>query len=633
MNDNETKITCKTNKLKTVSVLSIIAFISVATGYFAGTALITNTQPGTNIIMNPGFEVLNWNLVTHNGNMPVWDSTTYHSGTTSGKIYIPGRTNVISGDIWSDYISTSPGKTFLFSAWGKTQGTGGANNPAVRLAEYDANHNWLRQTSLYYAKGTVDWTYLDMVFTTGENTAYINAYANIWNGYGTFWVDDVSLIPQDAAPTPTITTVPTVTITPTITPTPQPTSTTPVSGAYYVATNGNDNNPGTQTSPWRTIQKAANTLIAGQTAYVRAGTYYEKVQITRSGSSGKYITLSAYPGESVTIDANGKVGSWDGAVHVNSANWIRIVGFNVINSGWNGIMISDFSGGSPSNIYIQNNTIHAIKRSGLYAEDASYITYDGNTVYDTQQAGSSGGQQNENVNIIRTNNFEIKNNRVYGCPNYESIDVKEGSSYGSIHHNDISGAHSAGIYIDAQGRDSQNIEIYNNKVHDSLESGARGIAIGVENSGSAKNMKVYNNIVHNMGAIGIVPGTSYSAGAVDNIAVVNNVVYDNGQSDGWGGGIIVEYGSATNMVLRNNIAYGNHGRGDIVGNGHTVQDHNLPIGVNPLFVNPGSDNFHLQSGSPAINAGSSIQFVPSFDMDGSTRPQGTGYDIGAYEQQ
>ena len=36
---------------------------------------------------------------------------------------------------------------------------------------------------------------------------------------------------------------------------------------YYVATNGNDTNPGTGTNaPWRTVQKAANTLSPGDAA-------------------------------------------------------------------------------------------------------------------------------------------------------------------------------------------------------------------------------------------------------------------------------------------------------------------------------------------------------------------------------
>ncbi|PKO13504.1 MAG: hypothetical protein CVU39_18445, partial [Chloroflexi bacterium HGW-Chloroflexi-10] len=46
---------------------------------------------------------------------------------------------------------------------------------------------------------------------------------------------------------------------------------------YFVAQTGNDSNPGTFSKPWRTIQKAANTLVAGDTVKILPGTYYEKL--------------------------------------------------------------------------------------------------------------------------------------------------------------------------------------------------------------------------------------------------------------------------------------------------------------------------------------------------------------------
>ncbi len=76
---------------------------------------------------------------------------------------------------------------------------------------------------------------------------------------------------------------------------------------YYVATTGDDDNPGTIDLPWQTIQKAANTLVAGDTVYIRAGTYPEQVIPQNSGSAGQYITYAAYPGETATIDGTGVV--------------------------------------------------------------------------------------------------------------------------------------------------------------------------------------------------------------------------------------------------------------------------------------------------------------------------------------
>jgi hypothetical protein len=53
------------------------------------------------------------------------------------------------------------------------------------------------------------------------------------------------------------------------------------------------------------------------------------------------------------------------------------------------------------------------------------------------------------------------------------------------------------------------------------------------------------------------------------------------------------------------------------------------LNKDPKFVNLASYNFHLQSGSPAIDAAASVGVTN--DLDGASRPQGAGYDIGAYE--
>ena len=54
------------------------------------------------------------------------------------------------------------------------------------------------------------------------------------------------------------------------------------------------------------------------------------------------------------------------------------------------------------------------------------------------------------------------------------------------------------------------------------------------------------------------------------------------------------------------------------------------ISSNPMFVDGDSGDFHLQKESPCIDAGTA-DGAPGFDFDGTTRPQGSGYDLGAYE--
>jgi hypothetical protein len=54
------------------------------------------------------------------------------------------------------------------------------------------------------------------------------------------------------------------------------------------------------------------------------------------------------------------------------------------------------------------------------------------------------------------------------------------------------------------------------------------------------------------------------------------------------------------------------------------------VNANPAFVNAAAADFRPQSTSPAVNSGTTLAEVTT-DFVGGTRPQGSGYDIGAYE--
>jgi hypothetical protein len=79
--------------------------------------------------------------------------------------------------------------------------------------------------------------------------------------------------------------------------------------------------------------------------------------------------------------------------------------------------------------------------------------------------------------------------------------------------------------------------------------------------------------------------------------------------------------------VRNNVAYL-----AAVSSGSTsgvMFSGNLPS-TDPKLVNPSAFDFHLQSGSPAIDTGLTFSDVTT-DYDGHVRPQGPAYDIGADE--
>lgn len=76
---------------------------------------------------------------------------------------------------------------------------------------------------------------------------------------------------------------------------------------YYVATNGNDNNPGTQAQPFLSWQKLRTVLQPGDIGYIRGGTYRTTKPIGQgqypidwrnlNGTPSAHITVSAFPGE------------------------------------------------------------------------------------------------------------------------------------------------------------------------------------------------------------------------------------------------------------------------------------------------------------------------------------------------
>ena len=68
---------------------------------------------------------------------------------------------------------------------------------------------------------------------------------------------------------------------------------------YYIAPSGSNSEPGTQAQPFATLQKAHDIAVAGDTIFMRGGTYTPSAQttLTRSGASSNHIKIWNYPGE------------------------------------------------------------------------------------------------------------------------------------------------------------------------------------------------------------------------------------------------------------------------------------------------------------------------------------------------
>ncbi|HUU91561.1 MAG TPA: right-handed parallel beta-helix repeat-containing protein [Phycisphaerae bacterium] len=93
---------------------------------------------------------------------------------------------------------------------------------------------------------------------------------------------------------------------------------------YYAAPDGADSNPGTLARPFKTIQKAAGIMVAGDTCYLRAGTYRETIRPANSGRDGAPITFAAYQGEEAVVNGADVVSGWtvhNGHIYKAAMGW------------------------------------------------------------------------------------------------------------------------------------------------------------------------------------------------------------------------------------------------------------------------------------------------------------------------
>jgi parallel beta-helix repeat protein len=80
---------------------------------------------------------------------------------------------------------------------------------------------------------------------------------------------------------------------------------------YYVATSGNDSNSGTSVNaPFKTISQAVNKVVAGDTVFVRGGTYREDVEMVRGGTAALPVRVLPYQSEVPILKGSDLVTGW-----------------------------------------------------------------------------------------------------------------------------------------------------------------------------------------------------------------------------------------------------------------------------------------------------------------------------------
>ena len=442
---------------------------------------------------------------------------------------------------------------------------------------------------------------------------------------------------------------------------------------YYVsASMGSDTYTAEQakktTTPWKTIQKAANTILGGDTVIVLSGIYHERVTVTArcNGTEEAPTVFMGNVDQSVVIDDrnDGVSNRWTSVFKIDGAQYIKVKGIKVQNAGWYGFSVENRS----QNITIDNCFTYNTRASGIYSAYASNLTIINNNVRKACQERErlpNGDGSQECITVTRTNQFLISHNEVLdstvdGNAGGEGIDAKGVSYDGEISFNYVHDIVPLGVYVDAGSGESYNIKVFSNKL---VNTG--GVAVAGELGGHARDIYFYNNIIINSLLSGFV-FQNIQNGKFTNIYIVNNTFYNSNQTGGFGGDI-ANYSKNTenrNLVIRNNIFYNKLGKyrfsiwhdmaaphvisnnlfydfkASNAGGENSYNDDKLTAAdiknQNPMFVDESTYDLKIQSTSPAINMAIPITLPNStmlmFDTDFSGKKRGTSkWDMGAFE--
>jgi hypothetical protein len=433
---------------------------------------------------------------------------------------------------------------------------------------------------------------------------------------------------------------------------------------YYVnATGGNDDWSGTSLStPWKTIQKAANTATAGDTVYFRKGTYRGNLIPANSGSLGNYITFAAYPGENVTLTHNPSQDEY--VVNLKGKSYIMIDGF-ILEGNWTGSWVEGYLSGN--NNIIKNNIMQNCLRTkhGIYVSQGTHWQIINNTIHHGQPNAS--GSQGTDAISLHSNYHLVEGNHV---ENAEHAAVGAAASYIVIRNNYLSNAYnqvanSGGITGDkrilwenntfigslsvprdngeAQGLqlNSQDTIVRHNVFYNAYSGGFEVSCYMTD--GEAKDVhgnRLYNNVVFGNHDAGIKV-FRYESGAVmsdnifkNNVARRNRYNRDDSRKqqlyfgDYATGAVNFDYIVTSNKFINNafsaetqnaNAIGGTSDIGPEIVHNLTWWQNNYPANIannietDPKFVDENQHDFYLRADSPLIDAGTQLTQTASAD--------------------
>jgi hypothetical protein len=166
----------------------------------------------------------------------------------------------------------------------------------------------------------------------------------------------------------------------------------------------------------------------------------------------------------------------------------------------------------------------------------------------------------------------------------------------------------AGIWVGLEGSSGRQAVVSNNLIYGNRSPEVAGLYVWAR--GGSRAHLLNNTIADNIGNIGLY---LRSEGAGDEIESYNNIVWAHDRD-------MVRYATGRGKVVGGFNCY-DAGKSDVT--------HEKDITAPPGFM--GSGDYHLRPDSPCIDAGSAGDRIPRVDFDGTPRPQGRGFDMGAFE--
>jgi parallel beta-helix repeat protein len=398
---------------------------------------------------------------------------------------------------------------------------------------------------------------------------------------------------------------------------------------FHVAPGGDDADLGSEGEPWATLQKAADTVRAGDTVLVREGSY-RGFDLRRSGEPGRPITFAAAsPGTARITQDNPRTPDGINVEGLQDAPVTDVV--------LDGFVVNDRSRAGVRLIWCHRCTARRITadsnfRWGILTGFSSDLLLEDNVCSRSEDehgiyVSNSGDRPRVRRNVLfsnRANGLHMNGDLATPCdeptggPECDGIITGAEVEANVIYDNGAGG----GSGINGDGvRDSL---IRNNLIH---ESHASGISLyRIDGGGASMGNRVLHNTVivaaDGRWALNLQDGATGTR-------VANNILLSR---HGTRGSIDLSADSAPGLLSDHNVVEDRFSVADVfVGLSQwrtmTGQDGASIVATEAELFAGGTD-FRLREGSPAIGKADPAQ-APETDLEGRVRDGAP--DIGAYE--